>query len=140
MPRLAGTQIGVRPDGSPHYVPLIRVQLESGTMSAEVGGILDSGADHTIVPAAFAEAVGVRFWSLPRGTQGQGASGTFEMRRSSLRVHFDGRLICGGCLVAAPDTLPVLLLGRDDFFRMYQVRFSWHRDPPTFDLDPVVKK
>jgi hypothetical protein len=33
---------------------------------------------------------------------------------------------------------PVGLLGRDDFFKRFLVRFDWHAKPPWFQVDPVT--
>ena len=42
--------------------------------------------------------------------------------------------------VAEPGKGPdAVLLGRADFFKIYIPRFHWHKDPPVFDLDPVIK-
>lgn len=140
MPHLIGTRLAVRPDGSPYYVPLIRVRIESTTRYLDLVAIVDSGADHSMIPASVAQALGVEFASLPPGIVGVGASGQFETRIAPGRITFDGRLVRDSLPVAAPDTLPVVLLGREDFFRNHVIRFSWHREPPTFDVDPVSRK
>jgi hypothetical protein len=45
---------------------------------------------------------------------------------------------CTEFTVAEPDKLPFAILGREDFFKHFVVRFNWHKAPPEVHVDPVT--
>lgn len=52
--------------------------------------------------------------------------------------HTWGAVICEEFEVAPPGSLPIILLGREEFFTKFRVNFLWHRNPPVFDVDPIT--
>lgn len=139
MPRIEGTLLRA-PDGTETHVPQVVVRVHVNGLAADLPAIVDSGADVTILPAEFLEPFGVVFDVLPPATDGIGAGGTFRIASCGATVRFREWLVTERISVAEPGHLQVALLGRGDFFRAFTVRFQWHRDPPFFDVDPVVKK
>ena len=102
---------------------------------------MDSGADRTVVPRVLVEALGVSHDRLPilrdeKGDQieGHGVGGGFEIRVCRGRVRWRARTVCKEFWVA--DTTWVLL-GRADFFRLFDVCFAWSNSPPYMDIEPV---
>ncbi len=141
MPRLTATHVGDLPDGTRIYRPIILVDIEVGPLGIRVPALLDSGADNTLVPAAFITPLGVDFASLPMGPGGVGPGGRVDVRPCSGAMKWDGATIMTAFMVAEPGKgADTVLLGRADFFARFVVRFNWHRDPPTFDVDPVSRK
>lgn len=135
MPRIEGTE------QVPNlYRPVLIVSLTLAGKTSKGPAVVDSGADRTILPGEIVEAFGVGFSSLPlSGENSLGAGGAFETRTGSGEVRWREYVICEEFLVAAPGTLPFALLGREDFFKRFQVRFSWHHKPPSFQIDSVTK-
>jgi hypothetical protein len=68
---------------------------------------------------------------------GIGAGGAFERRLFQAKVFYESWLACDSLEVSQPGKLNMALLGRD-FFAKFVVRFSWHTNAPTFDLDPIA--
>lgn len=135
MPRVEGIQVmpGV-------FAPLLIVSIEFSSVVLEGPALIDSGADCTVIPGEILEATAHTFDSLPPhpGTS-VGAGGKFETRIcQGGTVKWRKWTICDEFQVAAPGTLPWALLGRQDFFRLFVVRFQWHRNPPFTDIDPVT--
>ena len=131
MPRVTGTELtpGL-------FRPVLTITVAIGAAVLDGPAIVDSGADRTIIPAEIVELAGIVFTDLPlTSEQGIGAGGGFETRTCKGKVKWRSWLICSEFLVA--DHLPFALLGREDFFKRFNVRFGWHRDPPTVDIDPV---
>lgn len=136
MPRIEGTELqpGV-------FFPAISVALHGpGNHILSVMALIDSGADRTIIPAEVLEAIGIPYASLALGArQGAGVGGGFETRTcSTLILKWREWEIAREIEVAEFRKLPLPLLGRGDFFRKFSIRFGWHRDPPTIDIDPIT--
>ena len=138
MPRIEGTKVGVDGLGRTVYSPIVFVHLLYGNLGLEVQAVVDSGADTTIVPAEIAAAVGVEWAQLPPGTKGLGVGGTCEMRLVDMTIKYKDWKYSGAVTIAEPKHLPVVLLGRTDFFRYFVARFHWFKDPPEFHLDPAA--
>ena len=135
MPRLEGTD-----DGSGIYRPMIDVFIELPTVgkrSPPILAVIDSGADQTIVPFDYLKAAGVEWDKLSDPKQGTGAGGGFETRMIRGTITWKNYFICDQFQVAQPGMKTPLLLGREDFFKKFVVRFNWHQTPPTFNVDPV---
>jgi Aspartyl protease len=114
------------------------VTIEANGAVGQGMALLDSGADATIVPAEALIGAGIDYASLPVAGLNRGAGGNFEARIAPARVKFREWVICDQVLVAPAGALPAPLLGRMDFFKLFVVKFSWHRIPPTVDIDPVA--
>jgi hypothetical protein len=143
LPRIEGTKVGVDGKGREVWSPIVVVRMSLPSASASgpaVSGpaIVDSGADVTMIPAEAVAAIGIDWKKLPAGTHGGGAGGQFESRPLQLTVSWQSWKTTEEIRIAEPGRLPVVLLGRCDFFRDFVVRFHWHKAPPEFHLDPVA--
>jgi hypothetical protein len=65
-----------------------------------------------------------------------GIGGDFEARIATGKMRWQGRLICDHFVVI--ENLPLILLGRAEFFAKYEVTFLWSESPPCFDVDAVA--
>ena len=118
---------------------MVPITITLGTRAISGLAILDSGADVTIASFDAVAPLGVEWDKLPPGQMGIGAGATpFERRLCRATVTFARWQVCEDIEVAAPGTLGMVLLGRD-FFAKFVVRFNWHTNAPTFDLDPVAE-
>ena len=138
MPRVFGTSIGVG------HSPLLEVGVVTGKgkqPAQEVTATLDSGADQTVVPRSLVEALGVDYDKLKEPVDaaggaitGKGADGDFELRVCRGKVRWRTTVICNEFWVA---NCPVVLLGRDDFFKLFDVMFDWSAPTPYVDIEPA---
>lgn len=133
MPRIKATEVAPG-----RFLPMLDIEIRVPVARAQMLGLVDSGADLTIVPGQVLEAIGVPWTSLKKAGDSVGAGGGFETRIAKGAVLWEGSRIREQLLVAQPGALPWPLIGRDDFFKKHVVRFSWHRQPPTIDIDPVA--
>jgi len=138
VPRIEGTKIGVDGLGRTVHSPIIIVSLLYGGLGLDVQAIVDSGADTIVIPAEIAAAVGIEWAKLPAGTKGMGVGGTCEMRLVDMAIKYKDWKYSGLVAIAEPKHLPVVLLGRTDFFRSFVARFHWFKEPPEFHLDPAA--
>lgn len=119
-------------------MPFVTIRIKTSEGEAQGLALVDSGADRTIVPAELMEALGVPWASLSASSvTGLGAGGKFETRSCQGEVFFREWKFCDELLVAPAGSLPAPLLGRSDFFKHFLVKFTWHRDPPIMDIDPI---
>ena len=140
MPRLPATLVGLGPDGAPIYRPIIRLNIEIGNRGLEYPGLVDSGADGTLVPAQAIAPLGIDFFTLPAGPGGNGPGGGLDTRPCQGIIRWGKVVLLTEFFVAEPTKGPeCVLLGRSDFFRLFIPRFHWHKEPPVFDLDPVAR-
>ena len=140
MPRIPATKVGVGPDGAEIYRPLIILTIEIGGRSVRGPGLIDSGADNTLVPFDAVAPLGVDFARLPVGYAGSGPGGSLETRKCKGVIRWEKVTLMTEFNVAEPGKGPdTVLLGRADFFSMFVPRFHWHKTPPVFDLDPAVR-
>ncbi len=134
MPRIAASNFG-GPD-----LPILTLDLElpQGLLQGVVA-LVDSGADSTIVNVESLAPAGIGWGDISGDEQtGAGAGGGFATKRLKATVRWQQWIVCDEVAVAAPGALPWALLGRDDFFRKFVVRFAWHRMPPEMHIDPVT--
>lgn len=120
--------------------PLLRVLITvAGQPSLGHLAIVDSGATNTIFPAETLEANGIRYKDLPIFGDSESASGSFETRLCLGVVKWRRTSFCDRFLVAEPRTTlgdwGWGLLGRDDFFNVFDVDFRWDIDDPVFSVD-----
>ena len=138
MPRIEGTKVGVDALGREVWSPILIVTMAIGATAIQCPAIVDSGADVTVIPAEAVAAIGIDYRTLPVGNVSSGAGGGFETRPLQLALSWQSWKLTGEMRIAEPTRLPVVLLGRCDFFQEFVVRFHWHKGPPEFHLDPVV--
>jgi hypothetical protein len=119
-------------------LPIIRLALDGPTGAIAIGGVVDSGADKTLLPLSVADKLGVPSAVLiktPDGSTGAGGTSfdTWVMvdplaARVLVQVEPDGEdELWGPDLYLAPDFVDdddaVALFGREDFFCSYTVTF-----------------
>lgn len=120
-------------------VPVLTVNLSVGSTSLAVAGIVDSGADCTLLPKDVAHALGITDADLqqtPAGSKGAGGT-SFDTWRTA-------KQISGQAVIFPPGGQPALwgpsmslrptfadetsaLWGRDDFFQAFVITFA--QDP-----------
>jgi hypothetical protein len=133
VPRVEGTQL--QPG---RYYPAITFQLKVNGKVRRGLGIIDSGADLTMIPAEMLIGSGIDFGKLPlQPGQNVGAGGSHP-RRCPGQIDYASMRICDEFVVAEEGTLPFAIFGREDFFTKFVVRFNWHKSPPEVHLDPVA--
>jgi hypothetical protein len=120
------------------HSPIVIVSLLFGGLGLDIQAVVDSGADATVVPAEVAAALGIEWDKLPPGTRGGGVGGACEMRPVTMTIKYKEWNYSGPVMVAEPKYLPVVLLGRTDFFGGFVARFNWFTTPPEFHLDPAT--
>lgn len=138
MPRIEGTKVYVDGQGRTIYSPIIIVSLLYGGFGLDVQAVVDSGADSTMIPAEVVAALGVEWNKLPVGGSAGGAGGAFAMRPAAVTIKYGHWKFSGPIMIAEPKRLPVVLLGRNDFFQNFVARFHWFKAPPEFHLDPAA--
>lgn len=136
MPRIEGIEVAPN-----FYAPLLTVLLEVDNLTQQMMAMVDSGADRTIIPAEVLDAhPTVSFSDLsPLPTGGVGAGGGFEIRECPGKITWRQWEICDGFQVAEPGKLKMALLGREDFFKRFIVRFVWDKNPPVLEINPPGK-
>jgi hypothetical protein len=141
VPRVIGQKVGTDHHGVDVFAPIVIVTIELPGCIATRPAVVDSGADSTIVPHEFLKDCGVDYLALPGSQPGIGAGGGFETRLLTARVKYRDWVVCDEIKVAAPGSkLPLVLLGRADFFTRFYVRFRWDMAPPVVDIDPLARK
>lgn len=137
MSTIAGTQVGSKPSGEIVWAPLLELTVVVGTNGVRLKAIVDSGADDTVIPIEALVGLGVEWDKLPGANKSKGAGGNFERRRVTAQVRVGPVVLCDEVEVAEAGALPVVLLGRSDFFTKFTVTFDWHRSPPVFTVEPI---
>jgi hypothetical protein len=137
MPRIEGMKVGTDAVGRIVYSPIIIVSLLYGNVGLDIQAVVDSGADTTLIPAEVAAALGIQWAKLSAGAVGGGVGGRIEMRPVDLTMRYAGWKYTGPVMIAQPKGMPVVLLGRNDFFQSFVARFHWFKSPPEFHLDPA---
>jgi hypothetical protein len=138
--RIAATE--VRPG---IFLPLVTIQLvdvplPDGSLFTLTGlALVDSGADMSIVPAESLATFGVDWNKLSSPIEeSKGAGGKLRFRRFDAKLVWEGYSLSDHVALAEPKRLPGPLLGRNDFFVRFNVRFRWFKSPPELEIDPGV--
>lgn len=103
--------------------PFLRVWFE-GKPPIRVAALVDSGADRSAIPLHLAIAVGVTY-DPAKPTLSQGAGGKFEQFEATSEVLLQSEI--GPIKLDRPTLnghIPLILLGRNDFFASYRVKFD----------------
>ena len=127
----------------PIYVNLIAPGTGQ-TVSGQAFAILDSGADETTLPWRMIGPSGASWDDLPKAGKDDEEhyqdlfNGLSEpTRRLDGQVYWRDHLITGRPLIFPPEKgIGDPVLGRRDFFALFEVTFRWGEDPPTFTLTP----
>jgi len=135
---IPATKVGTGPDGRDFYRPIVIVTIDVRGHQIQGAAMVDSGADNTLVPAETLASVGIDFDALPEGAIGAGVGGPLATRRCAGTVRYQEWEVCRSFSVAEPGKLDIILLGRADFFTMFETRFRWHAVPPEFEIEPIA--
>lgn len=105
------------------YRPLVKIILKNNNKKYETLALVDSGADNCLFPIAFGYALGLDIKSVKpeiiRGinnikTPAYYHKITLTIRGNSIEVR------CGFC-----DDLPIVILGQEGFFEIYDITFRY---------------
>ena len=133
MPRVLATQ-----DSDGHWWPYLKIRLKSAAKTVEItSAILDSGADETSIPASLLPVLGITRAKLRPQGQMMGATGSAPYFRADVQVWWKRWKICDEIGVIETDAS--VLIGRDDFFTRFIVKFNWSKLPPIMDIDPAAR-
>ena len=118
-----------RPDGTLRKAPFIPVYIKTKeNQTLEVFGLLDSGADSTVVPKDLADMLGLKPTGPEESTGGIG--GDAKVRPSKMQVLLKGTrgekytlTIPVLIMTENYDEIP-LLLGRNGFFENFEITFK----------------
>jgi hypothetical protein len=104
-------------------IPLKLIQT-NGNMTPETLGLVDSGCDTTMLPAGWAKILGIDLAKDCSERQSNTAGGTTinYMYEPGIDAIVMGRKI--HLQASFNPGLPVILLGREDFFALYKVTFD----------------
>jgi hypothetical protein len=122
-------------------MPGIQIALvrQDGTMTARTPALVDSGCDLTTFPVEWAHHLGIDFDACEKIAGLSAAGATDADDENAPRVWEPGveAIILGRKIrlgaVFRPN-LPIILLGRDDFFHTFKVSFDQRRK--TFTVEP----
>jgi|ERR1700693_2333208 len=125
-------------DGRSTKRPVIEVEVSYGSQSRKFLGLIDSGADQVIMPAAIADVLGINRNTCPkRSTMGIDMQ-PMESFTSEVTLRLADQTDSFKATVVFIDTDVPVLLGREGFFDHYRIKFE--QDHDTFEITPVKKK
>jgi hypothetical protein len=105
-----------------------------GNMTPETLGLADSGCDSTMLPGPWAATLGIDLQNdcTSRGSNTAGGKTTNFVYAPGVDVLFWGRKL--HLNAAFNPGLPIILLGREDFFSHYKVTFDQQAN--LFTVEP----
>jgi hypothetical protein len=117
--------------------PIVEVILRYAGRSTPIRALVDSGADYTTIP----ESLGMALTGLPADQVGQprgmvaGMGAPTAVRQlDGVEVVYMGRVFAQSILVGQT---PRVIVGRNDFMAVFDVRFYWGHHPPEFSIEPT---
>ena len=118
--------------------PVVEVELSKGKQVRKFLGLIDSGADQIIMPAAIAEVFGIERDQCPkRATMGITMQST-QGFLSELTFRIQHQAEAFNAPVIFIDANVPVLLGREGFFDKYRIKFE--QDHDTFEITPAPKR
>lgn len=106
------------------YRPLIPVTIFGFTASATISALVDSGSEATMFDAELANGLGIDISKHPTGVV-SGVGGERAAFVAPVRIAIDRFGEAFTCRAVFVQNLPIPgLLGQDDFFRNFDVRFE----------------
>lgn len=112
-------------------MPLVLVQTTVLGLPREFTALVDSGADATMIPAGLLAAYGIDLTTLVQNGWSVGANGT-KIPKYDFLMELWHRNRRFATQVSVLPSLPVPVLGRDDFMRAFGIHFHWDIDPPEW--------
>jgi hypothetical protein len=123
-------------------VLLVDVQFRGGLFLPQTNALIDTGADCSIVPGQLLELFDIPFESLDKVPQGDsdvgfglGGAGIALRWAANSTIQFKGIAFCeAGFMVGEPGGVPNILLGREDFLKVFDVRLALGHEPPYVEV------
>ena len=128
------------PDTKGRYVkrPLIELEILGKDVSVKAFGLIDSGADTTLMNIEYAKRIGI-VWGDGRVKSFVGISGPSEPCQLGvvpIKVkYFDEPIDLAVAFIDSPAV--DILLGQEDFFERFRIKFE--KDHDVFELSAVKK-
>lgn len=125
-------------DGRYTKRPVVEVEISKGTQARKFLALIDFGADQIIMPAAIAEVLGIDATKCPSrtvmGVSMEGVEGFVD----TLTFHIEHQASSFTAPVIFIETDVPVLLGRENFFDRYRIKFE--QDHDTFEITPPPKR
>jgi hypothetical protein len=118
--------------------PVVEVELSRGGHKRKFLALIDSGADHIMMPAAIAEVFQIDLNTCPRRTVLGVSMQPIEGFVSNLSLHINHQEDPFDAPVLFIDTDVPVLLGREGFFDFYRIKFE--QDHDIFEIVPTRPK
>ena len=117
---------------------MVEVAVSSGNQKRTFLALIDSGADHIIMPAAIAEVFGIDRRQCPRSSTMGVSMEPIEGFVSHLTFQIAHQDDAFEAAVVFIDTNVPVLMGREGFFDRYRIKFE--QDHDTFEITPAPLK
>jgi hypothetical protein len=108
--------------------PVVEVELSRGGHQRKFLALIDSGADHIMMPAAIAEVFQIDLNTCPRRTVLGVSMQPIEGFVSNLTLHINHQEDPFDAPVLFINTDVPVLLGREGFFDLYRIKFEQDHD------------
>jgi hypothetical protein len=125
-------------DGRYTKRPVVEVVISRGNVKRTVLALLDSGADHIMMPTAIAEAIGIERDRSPRRTTMGVTMEPIDGFVSHLTLQIAHQDDAFDAPVVFIDAEVPVLMGREGFFDRYRIKFE--QDHDTFEITPAPLK
>jgi hypothetical protein len=104
--------------------PMLRVAVIGPKAQTPALILLDSGADHTLLPSSFAEALGLRMTADECPLASFAGPLDIPGRIGEARFQFGGGTFSFSCPIVAHPSVAVPVFGHSGFFERYRVTFD----------------
>ncbi|MBI2604197.1 MAG: retropepsin-like domain-containing protein [Candidatus Harrisonbacteria bacterium] len=116
--------------------PMVDFKIFGSKDGLNLFGLLDSGADHTMVSSQVAKAIGVNLDGLEqRKIEGVGGMTSGKFAEADIEIKYLKRIRIPVLFV---DDFPYILLGQAGIFDNHRIKFE--RDHLTFEVISTAKK
>ncbi len=119
--------------------PLVELELIGKEKNVTGLGLIDSGADTTLINIQYAQLLGINLESADKKEFlgiGEGKVMSFISTVTMKLKHFDIPITTPVAFTDSPSV--DILLGQEDFFECFRIKFE--KDHDVFELNQVVKK
>ncbi len=114
--------------------PMVDFKIFGPKDGLNLFGLLDSGADHTMVSSQVAKAIGIRLDHLePQKIMGVGGITLGKLTEIDIEIQHLKRIRVPVLFV---DDFPYILLGQAGVFDKHRIKFE--RDHLTFEVIPIL--
>lgn len=109
------------------HLPVIPITLIGKDEAIEVMGLLDSGADYSLIPKEIAEVIGMNLKKNPEpigGINGECDAINSDIRIKVQRGHESYTFLVNAYVIDSLDDDFPVLIGRDGFFEQFKITFD----------------